>query len=134
MSLHEHPLQKGHAQAARAYSEDSETVGNAPARGTAPVAAPSVAASTTDRHQGTQRGRGPSAGVRWIRGIALFVVGFVLYWLCDLLLMKPLGALLSWLIVIAMAVLALVVWLVDEHRQNDADSVAANADVHDSGQ
>lgn len=54
--------------------------------------------------------------VRWAVYIGLFLVGFVLYWLSDLLLEGVIGSLVSWLIVVVMAVFAFVVWVRDERR------------------
>lgn len=70
--------------------------------------------------------RGGSAR-RWLAGIGLFLLAFVLYWLCDLLLTKEIGVAASWIIVFAMAIFAHVVWIRDEKRQNAEDSATAES-------
>ncbi len=54
--------------------------------------------------------------LRWVIGIAVFIIGFFAYWLSDLFLDKYIGFGTSWIIVGVMAVIALVVWIVDERR------------------
>ena len=57
--------------------------------------------------------------VRWLAYIGLFLVGFVLYWTSDLIFEKYITGLLSWILVVAMSVAALVIWIVDERRIRD---------------
>ena len=57
--------------------------------------------------------------VRWLAYIGLFLVGFVLYWASDLIFEKYITVWLSWIIVVAMSVTALVIWIVDERRIRD---------------
>ena len=61
--------------------------------------------------------------LRWLAYIGLFLVAFVLYWASDLLYETYITVWLSWIIVVAMCVTALVIWIVDERRIRDDDDL-----------
>lgn len=58
---------------------------------------------------------------RWLAYIGLFLLAFVLYWASDLLFERYITVWLSWVIVAAMSVGALIIWIVDERRHRDDD-------------
>lgn len=61
---------------------------------------------------------------RWLAYIGLFLVAFVLYWASDLLFERYITTWLSWIIVGAMCVSALVILIVDESRRRDDDDLS----------
>jgi amino acid transporter len=65
--------------------------------------------------------RGPLA--RWLIYIGLFLVGFVLYWASDLIFERYITNLLSWIIILAMMLAALVIWIIDERRIREDDDL-----------
>jgi uncharacterized membrane protein YcjF (UPF0283 family) len=68
-----------------------------------PDAAPRLAAS---RHWAS----------RWVLYVLVGVVGFVLYWVSDLLFQRYITVTWSWVLVVAVSVTALVAWIIDEVR------------------
>ncbi len=76
-------------------------------------------AAAGSRRQAEKHSRTHSNPVdRWAIGIGIFIVGFLAYWFSDLILTRYIGKGASWLIVGLMAIVALVVWIVDERRLN----------------
>lgn len=98
----------------------------------APESTAAVKAAGSESAKGSRPAARGGAARRWLVGIGLFLLAFVLYWLCDLLLTKEIGVAASWIIVFAMAIFAHVVWIRDEKRQSAEDSAVAGPDTTDT--